>query len=352
MAAAQPNRETKMEQPAPAHQEVPEPPALRHQDVELHHARRREAAGARARGVPGRRRQERRGPHAQILLQIILEEESGGAPMFSHDMLSQIIRFYGNAMQGMMGSYLEQNIQTLQEIQKTLQDQSQQIYGDNSRSTPELWAQFMKMQGPAMQGLMRRYLEQSAEACSRRCSSSCRARRATCSPAFPFPGFPARRQGDARRAPIARQASRRLRTRRAAPRVGFVSLGCPKALVDSERILTQLRAEGYAIAPDLRGRRPRRRQHLRLHRRRGRGIARRDRRGAGRERQGDRHRLPRREGRRRRGDPSRRCSPSPARTRRRGDGGGARAPAASRTIRSSIWCRRRASSSRRGTTRT
>jgi len=34
-----------------------------------------------------------------------------------------------------------------------------------------------------------------------------------------------------------------------APRVGFVSLGCPKALVDSERILTQLRAEGYEISP-------------------------------------------------------------------------------------------------------
>ncbi len=33
------------------------------------------------------------------------------------------------------------------------------------------------------------------------------------------------------------------------PRVGFISLGCPKALVDSERILTQLRAEGYAISP-------------------------------------------------------------------------------------------------------
>ncbi|HYN11170.1 MAG TPA: 30S ribosomal protein S12 methylthiotransferase RimO, partial [Burkholderiales bacterium] len=32
------------------------------------------------------------------------------------------------------------------------------------------------------------------------------------------------------------------------PRVGFVSLGCPKALVDSERILTQLRAEGYATS--------------------------------------------------------------------------------------------------------
>ncbi len=35
-----------------------------------------------------------------------------------------------------------------------------------------------------------------------------------------------------------------------APRVGFVSLGCPKALVDSERIITQLRAEGYDIAPN------------------------------------------------------------------------------------------------------
>src|SRR6266851_4504308 len=33
------------------------------------------------------------------------------------------------------------------------------------------------------------------------------------------------------------------------PKVGFVSLGCPKALVDSERILTQLRAEGYEVAP-------------------------------------------------------------------------------------------------------
>ena len=36
---------------------------------------------------------------------------------------------------------------------------------------------------------------------------------------------------------------------KAAPKIGFVSLGCPKALVDSERILTQLRVEGYAISP-------------------------------------------------------------------------------------------------------
>ena len=37
------------------------------------------------------------------------------------------------------------------------------------------------------------------------------------------------------------------------PRVGFVSLGCPKALVDSEQIITQLRAEGYEIAPTYQG---------------------------------------------------------------------------------------------------
>ncbi|HZJ96820.1 MAG TPA: 30S ribosomal protein S12 methylthiotransferase RimO, partial [Oligella sp.] len=37
------------------------------------------------------------------------------------------------------------------------------------------------------------------------------------------------------------------------PKVGFVSLGCPKALVDSERILTQLRLEGYEISPNYEG---------------------------------------------------------------------------------------------------
>jgi ribosomal protein S12 methylthiotransferase len=42
---------------------------------------------------------------------------------------------------------------------------------------------------------------------------------------------------------------RKSQSRPPAPRIGFVSLGCPKALVDSEQILTQLRAEGYAIAP-------------------------------------------------------------------------------------------------------
>ena len=99
-----------------------------------------------------------------ILLQIILEEETAGAPMFSSDMLSQIIRFYGNAMQGMMGSYLEKNIHTFIEMQKRLQDQSRQVYGENPMINSDAWNEFIKMQGPAMQGLMGSYLEQSANA--------------------------------------------------------------------------------------------------------------------------------------------------------------------------------------------
>jgi polyhydroxyalkanoate synthesis repressor PhaR len=99
----------------------------------------------------------------QILLQIILEEEgSGGLPMFSSDLLSQLIRFYGNAMQGLMGTYLEKNIKAFHDIQKTLQEQSARMYGgDTTRGTQDLWAQFMNLQGPAMQSLMQAYMEQS-----------------------------------------------------------------------------------------------------------------------------------------------------------------------------------------------
>ncbi len=52
-----------------------------------------------------------------ILLQIILEEEANGSPMFTAPVLSNIIRFYGHAMQGMMGGYLEKNMQALMDLQ-------------------------------------------------------------------------------------------------------------------------------------------------------------------------------------------------------------------------------------------
>jgi polyhydroxyalkanoate synthesis repressor PhaR len=89
-----------------------------------------------------------------ILLQIILEEEAGGAPMFSEAVLANIIRFYGHAMQGFMGSYLEKNVQTFTDIQAKLAEQTK-------GATPEAWAQLLNMQNPLMQGMMGSYVEQS-----------------------------------------------------------------------------------------------------------------------------------------------------------------------------------------------
>ncbi|MCS6764483.1 MAG: polyhydroxyalkanoate synthesis repressor PhaR [Candidatus Protistobacter heckmanni] len=97
-----------------------------------------------------------------ILLQIFLEEESGGMPMFSGEMLSQIIHFYGHAMQGMMSSYLEKSIQAFIEIQKKFTENSKDLYGGgNARFNTDMWSQFMTMQGPIMQGMMSNYIEQS-----------------------------------------------------------------------------------------------------------------------------------------------------------------------------------------------
>lgn len=84
-----------------------------------------------------------------ILLQIILEEEAGGAPMFSEAVLANIIRFYGHAMQGFMGSYLEKNIQTFTDVQARLAEQTKGM-------TPEMWKQFL-----GGQGLIGGYAEQS-----------------------------------------------------------------------------------------------------------------------------------------------------------------------------------------------
>ncbi|MEI8162108.1 MAG: polyhydroxyalkanoate synthesis repressor PhaR [Betaproteobacteria bacterium] len=96
-----------------------------------------------------------------ILLQIILEEEAGGAPMFSSDLLSQMIRFYGNAMQGLMGSYIGDNIKSFTEVQAKLKDQAKSMYGEHPGDSQDLWAQFLKFQGPAMQHMMGTYVEQS-----------------------------------------------------------------------------------------------------------------------------------------------------------------------------------------------
>ncbi len=96
-----------------------------------------------------------------ILLQIILEEESAGIPMFSASVLAQIIRFYGHAMQGIMGAYLEKNLQVFMEIQSKIQDQGKQLVGGNHFINPELWTQFMTVQTPMIQNMMSNYIDQS-----------------------------------------------------------------------------------------------------------------------------------------------------------------------------------------------
>ena len=92
-----------------------------------------------------------------ILLQIILEEESGGVPMFSQDMLANIIRYYGHAMQGLMGSYLERSIGAFHEAQKRFQENAQSIYG-------ELPKMPFAAPGQSVPNVMGGYLEKGAKA--------------------------------------------------------------------------------------------------------------------------------------------------------------------------------------------
>ena len=92
-----------------------------------------------------------------ILLQIILEEETAGVPIFTEQVLANIIRFYGHAMQDFMGSYLEKNVQIFMDLQNKMTEQSKGL-------SPDLWKQFTNVQSPMMQGMMGTYMEQSRNA--------------------------------------------------------------------------------------------------------------------------------------------------------------------------------------------
>lgn len=124
-----------------------------------------------------------------ILLQIILEEEAGGAPMFTSDLLAQMIRFYGNAMQGMMGKYLENNIKAFADMQQKLQEQAKAIYGENNPLSQDLWAQFLNFQGPALQSMMGTYIEQSKKMFLQM-QEQIESQTRTMFSGFQFPGYP------------------------------------------------------------------------------------------------------------------------------------------------------------------
>jgi polyhydroxyalkanoate synthesis repressor PhaR len=124
-----------------------------------------------------------------ILLQIILEEESGGKPIFTEMVLSNIIRFYGHAMQGMMGMYLEKNVQAFLDIQERLAEQSKTLMGSGAAKGPgaDAWTQFMNFQGPMVQNMMTSYLDQSKDMFLKM-QDQFQNQAKTMFPGFPFPG--------------------------------------------------------------------------------------------------------------------------------------------------------------------
>jgi len=108
--------------------------------------------------------------------------------MFNTQMLAQIIRFYGHAMQGVMGSYLEKNLQALAEMQGRFADPAKGLY-DASALTPEGWAKFVSGQAPMMQNLMGSYLEQSKKLFEQMQEQMSKPGESL----FPIPGFPPKR---------------------------------------------------------------------------------------------------------------------------------------------------------------
>jgi polyhydroxyalkanoate synthesis repressor PhaR len=78
-----------------------------------------------------------------ILLQIMLEEESGGEPLFTAGMLAQIIRFYGGTFQGLFARYLEESLeifaQQQQQIQETWGDGPLDAMGRLAQRNMQIW---------------------------------------------------------------------------------------------------------------------------------------------------------------------------------------------------------------------
>jgi len=67
-----------------------------------------------------------------ILLQVIAEQEHSGEPLMSQDFLSQVIRSYGGAMQGLVGSYLEQSLKLLAGQQQQMRDHMRGVMGTDA----------------------------------------------------------------------------------------------------------------------------------------------------------------------------------------------------------------------------
>jgi polyhydroxyalkanoate synthesis repressor PhaR len=87
-----------------------------------------------------------------ILLQIIMEKEADGEPLFTTDMLTKFIRFYGNTAQDLFSQYMEQSMALFLEQQRTMQGRIRDAMGSNpmdvmsdiTRRNLEIWQDMQK----------------------------------------------------------------------------------------------------------------------------------------------------------------------------------------------------------------
>ncbi len=94
----------------------------------------------------------------QVLLQIITEHEQDGEPMLSTQLLTQIIRFYGDSLQGYMGSYLEQSMQAFLDQQQQFRKQMGNLLGQSpwtmmnqlTERNMTMWTEFQKNFSPSV----------------------------------------------------------------------------------------------------------------------------------------------------------------------------------------------------------
>ena len=96
----------------------------------------------------------------QVLLQIIAEHEQDGQPMLSTQLLSHLIRFYGDSLQGFMGNYLERSMQLFMEQQQQFRSQMGNLLGQTpwtmmnqlTERNMELWQEFQRNMGTGFGG--------------------------------------------------------------------------------------------------------------------------------------------------------------------------------------------------------
>ena len=106
-----------------------------------------------------------------ILLQVISEQEHSGEPLMSQDFLSQVIRSYGGAMQGLVGSYLEQSLKLLAGQQQQMRDHMRGVVGTDAydsiasltQKNLERWRSVQEDMFRAMSGTAARSKEREEE---------------------------------------------------------------------------------------------------------------------------------------------------------------------------------------------